>query len=135
MKNLLFLFLLLSLTGCPKSEPDPVSNGLTGKFFYVVGHHQVGNYGKMDIVVTVTENKGKYNVNVVDDFSEPSDMTNVTVAGNQIIATQHIDDRHDTRDLEMILTSDKEIMRMTYTVDFTQATGDFHLDDVILTKQ
>ena len=136
MRKILFFLTLLTVVSCKKdSDPAPTTNsGFAGKYFYSVKEHQVGDWGAFDIIITVTEKSGKYNVNVVDDIVDPTDMGEAVVSGNTLTVKQHVHAGYDTRDITLSITNDDGIYRLEYEADFTEASGDFYLNEII-TKQ
>lgn len=134
-KIILFSFLAVSIFGCKKSsDPSPSESAFSGKYSLSVKKGQVGNWGAMDILITLTQKDGKVNVNVVDDFVTPEDMGEGIVTGNTLTAKQHVESNFDTRDIVIKITNDGGFMKMVYDVDFTKASPDYHVEGV-LTKQ
>lgn len=130
----LFIFLLsFTLFACPSGkDPDPIENNdFAGKYFYAAKDHESGDYGAMDLIITVDEKNG---VTVVDDFADPSFMGTGKVSEESLSVEQHVEDNYDTRHIKLVLTRDSGVMRFTYDVDFTQATGDYNIEG-ILTRQ
>ena len=136
MKKLILIsILVVYLLGCKKSDnPFPEKTVFSGKYSYSVKRGQVGNWGAMDILITLTTKDGKVNVNVVDDFADPESMGTGAIVGNTLTAKQHVEAKFDTRDITLILTNEKGFLKMVYDVDFTKSSPDFHIEGV-LTKQ
>lgn len=130
-----YFILLLSLTlfACPSGkDPNPAEKDVfTGKYFYAAKDHESGDYGAMDLIITVD---GKNGITVVDDFADPAFMGTGRVDGRSLSIDQHVEANYDTRDIKLVLINDSGIMRFTYNVDFTNATGDYNIEG-ILTKQ
>lgn len=132
MRYLSLLFLPILLISCKKdSVPTPQTSSFAGQYFYAAKHHESGNYGAMDLIISVSD---KAEVRIEDDFADPADLGAAKVSGNVLTATQHVDSGYDTRDITLTMTKEGSIMKFVYDVDFTQSGGDYHLEG-ILTRQ
>lgn len=128
----IYLFLLITAISCKNdSDPSPESASFAGQYFYAAKHHESGDYGAMDLIISVSD---KNQVNIQDDFADPADLGAGKVSGSTLTATQHVESGYDTRDITLTMTKEGNIMKFIYNVDFTQASGDYHIEG-ILTRQ
>lgn len=132
MTRYILLFFIAAVFSCKNDDPVPASDeSFEGEYFYAAKKNESGNYGAMDIIITVSD---KNNVRIEDDFADPADLGPGKLSGNTLTAKQHVDAGYDTRDITLAMTRTGNVTKFVYDVDFTEASGDYHIEG-ILTKQ